>query len=346
MRSATRHTATMPATSSNSSRHLAALIGDVIEFARVEQAGLKLYDQPIDAVELLEVCVKMCRQDARCKNIAIALLAEVSGVEVVGDVTRLRQVLVNLLSNAVKFTPPEGHVEARLSRSAEGDLEFRITDTGIGMERHQLKRIFEPFVQGDAGIARRFGGIGLGLPIARKLARLHGGDVTIEFEVRRRDGCHVRGAGVTGQASPIKIARAGQSLGGDAHDIVGAVTPAGEQRFLALPCLREVAGLDVTIAADLFGNGGDLGSERQIGRAQAGQQLPDALCDRRRSAPARSCAPRCSRKCRAPCRGGLRKGASSLNAVIIHGPNFDLMGLLVNGSRRPRMGGARWKVSL
>ena len=202
----------------DSSRHLAALIGDVIEFARVEQAGLKLYDQPIDAVELLEVCVKMCRQDARCKNIAIALLAEVSGVEVVGDVTRLRQVLVNLLSNAVKFTPPEGHVEARLSRSAEGDLEFRITDTGIGMERHQLKRIFEPFVQGDAGIARRFGGIGLGLPIARKLARLHGGDVTIEFEVRRRDGCHVRGAGVTGQASPIKIARAGQSLGGDAHE--------------------------------------------------------------------------------------------------------------------------------
>lgn len=166
----------------NSSRHLAALIGDVIEFARVEQAGLKLYDQPIDAVELLEVCVKMCRQDARCKNIAIALLAEVSGVEVVGDVTRLRQVLVNLLSNAVKFTPPEGHVEARLSRSAEGDLEFRITDTGIGMERHQLKRIFEPFVQGDAGIARRFGGIGLGLPIARKLARLHGGDVTIELK--------------------------------------------------------------------------------------------------------------------------------------------------------------------
>ena len=70
-----------------------------------------------------------------------------------GDVTRLKQVLVILLSNAAKFTPPEGHVEARLSRSAEGDLEFRFTDTGIGMERHQLKRIFEPFVQGDAGIA-------------------------------------------------------------------------------------------------------------------------------------------------------------------------------------------------
>jgi signal transduction histidine kinase len=164
----------------DSSCHLAALIGDVIEFARVERAGLKLFEQPVDAAELLEVCVKMCRQEARYKNFVIGEVVEVSGVEVVGDLTRLKQILVNLLSNAVKFTPPEGHVEARLSRSGEGDLEFRIADSGIGIERRHLKRIFEPFVQGDAGIARRFGGIGLGLPIARKLARLHGGDVTIE----------------------------------------------------------------------------------------------------------------------------------------------------------------------
>jgi signal transduction histidine kinase len=166
----------------DSSCHLAALIGDLIEFARVERPDLKLFEQPVDAAELLEACVKMCRQDARSKNIAIGEVVEVSGVEVVGDLTRLKQILLNLLSNAVKFTPPEGHVEAGLSRSAEGDLEFRIADTGIGIERRQLKHVFEPFVQGDAGNARRFGGIGLGLPIARKLARLHGGDVTIESQ--------------------------------------------------------------------------------------------------------------------------------------------------------------------
>jgi two-component system cell cycle sensor histidine kinase PleC len=163
----------------DSSRHLAALIGDVIEFAQVERAEIKLFEQPLDPAELLEACVKMCRPEARSKNITIGELVEVSGIELTGDLTRLKQVLVNLLSNAVKFTPSEGMVEARLSRSPEGNLEFRITDTGIGIERRHLKRIFQPFVQGDAGIARRFGGIGLGLAIARKLARLHGGDVTI-----------------------------------------------------------------------------------------------------------------------------------------------------------------------
>ncbi len=163
----------------DSSRHLAALIGDVIEFARVERAEITLFEQPIDPAELLEACVKMCRPEARSKNIVMGELVEVSGIELTGDLTRLKQVLVNLLSNAVKFTPPKGSVEARLSRSPEGNLEFRITDTGIGIERRHLKRIFQPFVQGDAGIARRFGGIGLGLAIARKLARLHGGDVTI-----------------------------------------------------------------------------------------------------------------------------------------------------------------------
>ena len=163
----------------DSSRHLAALIGDVIEFARAERAEIKLFEQPVDPVELLETCVKMCRPEARSKNVAIDQLVEVGSVELVGDLTRLKQVVVNLLCNAVKFTPPEGRVEVRLSRGRGGTLEFLITDTGIGIERRHLRRIFQPFVQGDAGIARRFGGIGLGLAIARKLARLHGGDVSI-----------------------------------------------------------------------------------------------------------------------------------------------------------------------
>src|SRR5262245_54516923 len=163
----------------DSSRHLAALIGDVIEFARAERAEIKLFEQPFDPAELLEACVKMCRPEALSKAIAIDVLVEVGSIELIADLTRLRQVLVNLLSNAVKFTPPEGRVEARLSRTPDGNLEFLITDTGIGIERRHLKRIFQPFVQGGAGIARRFGGIGLGLAIARKLAKLHGGDVSI-----------------------------------------------------------------------------------------------------------------------------------------------------------------------
>jgi signal transduction histidine kinase len=109
----------------DSSRHLAALIGDVIEFARVEHAEIKLFEQPLDPAELLEACVKMCRPEARSKNIAIGELVDVSGIELTGDLTRLKQVLVNLLNNAVKFTRQgeawrRGSAEASTAISSSG----------------------------------------------------------------------------------------------------------------------------------------------------------------------------------------------------------------------------------
>ena len=164
----------------DSSRHLQALIGDVIEFARVDGAGAKLYEQPVDPGELLDVCVKMCRPEALARGITVIQVNELPHLEVVGDLTRLKQILTNLIANAVKFTGNGGQIDIRLGKTASGELEFRIADNGIGIARHELPRIFQPFVQGDAGISRRFGGIGLGLAIARKLARQHGGDVTIE----------------------------------------------------------------------------------------------------------------------------------------------------------------------
>jgi hypothetical protein len=115
-------------------------------------------------------------------------------VSYVGDPDRVRQILVNLLSNAVKFTNPGGSVSLSCGTSehadpgarlvGEGPWTFvRVTDTGIGIPPEQIVRIFEPFVQAESGYTRTEGGTGLGLAISRRLARLMGGDITVQSRV-------------------------------------------------------------------------------------------------------------------------------------------------------------------
>jgi signal transduction histidine kinase len=104
----------------------------------------------------------------------------VDGIEIKGDVTRLKQVLINLIANAAKFSRAGEFVNVDLERTAGGGLAIVVRDNGIGIKPDDIERIFEPFVQADDGMSRRFGGVGLGLSIARKIARLHGGDVTID----------------------------------------------------------------------------------------------------------------------------------------------------------------------
>ncbi len=101
------------------------------------------------------------------------------------DQVRLRQILVNLVGNAIKFTP-QGEVCVTASSTRVGELiqlRFDVADTGIGIAPDQAARLFEPFAQADASTSRRFGGTGLGLTIARRLARALGGDVTLESEL-------------------------------------------------------------------------------------------------------------------------------------------------------------------
>ena len=107
---------------------------------------------------------------------------------VMGDVGRLRQVLLNLLTNAVKFTPAGRVVLAvgpDASRGGEGRLLFTVSDTGIGMSAAQQERLFVPFGQGDESIRRRFGGTGLGLVICRHLVELMGGQIGVASEPGR-----------------------------------------------------------------------------------------------------------------------------------------------------------------
>ena len=165
----------------NSSKHLQTLITDILDATRIENGTIALIEQDIDAAELIEIAVKMCRDQAEKTD--VTLVAKLTdGIEIRADITRTKQILLNLLTNAIKFSLAGGVVNIELVRMRDDRLAIVIRDGGIGIKSEDVSRIFEPFVQAEEGMSRRFSGIGLGLSIARKIARLHGGEVTLESQ--------------------------------------------------------------------------------------------------------------------------------------------------------------------
>lgn len=164
-----------------SAKHLQGLINDILEATRMERGNIKLDEQPSDVAELVEISVKIVRESAIQRGISV-IARVIEDVEVTGDVTRLKQVLLNILTNAIKFSPEGGMVQVDMKRDGFGNLLISVRDAGIGISREDAERVFEPFVQVEGGSSRRFGGMGLGLAIARRVARLHGGDLALNGE--------------------------------------------------------------------------------------------------------------------------------------------------------------------
>lgn len=162
-----------------SAKQLQGLINDILDATRVERGTMQLTDQDIDVAELIEISTKICRDQATKSNITIIARVQ-EDINLTGDLTRLKQVLVNLLTNAIKFSPAKSVINIDMKRGPDHQLIIAIRDAGIGVSAADTERVFEPFVQLDEGSTRRFGGVGLGLSIARRIARLHGGDVTLQ----------------------------------------------------------------------------------------------------------------------------------------------------------------------
>lgn len=162
-----------------SSTHLRNIIADILDVTRIERGILHLVEQDMDAAEILEIAYKMCREQAKAAEIPLAADLERTA-EIQGDITRIRQVLINLVTNAIKFSEPGNAIALWIEHLPDDGLAFVIEDHGIGIAPGDIERVFEPFEQGDASSSRRHGGIGLGLAIARKIARLHDGDVTLD----------------------------------------------------------------------------------------------------------------------------------------------------------------------
>jgi PAS domain S-box-containing protein len=170
----------------NSGDALLAVINDILDFSKIEAGRLDLDRTPFDLRECIESALELVAAGALKKGLDLAydLDHEAPGA-LVGDVTRLRQVLINLLNNAVKFTEKGEVVVTTTSERLDGDryrLHFAVRDTGIGIPRDRMDLLFESFSQVDRSTTRRYGGTGLGLAISRRLTELMGGTMWAESE--------------------------------------------------------------------------------------------------------------------------------------------------------------------
>ena len=175
-----------------SARHLLRLVNEILDFSTLEAGQLTVQCQPHRAAVVAEMACDIVR--ALSERLKLSLECRVdrnSELRYVGDELRTRQILVNLLSNSLKFTNPPGQVTLNVEEREETPpgvepregvrwVGFRVCDTGIGISDEQREEIFAPFQQLDSGHTRRRDGTGLGLPISRRLARLMGGEVSVE----------------------------------------------------------------------------------------------------------------------------------------------------------------------
>lgn len=165
---------------------LLTLINDILDFSKIESGKLELESVPFDLVSCVEETLDLFTVQIEKKGLEVGyMLTSETPHTIVGDPSRLRQILTNLVSNAVKFTSA-GEVVITIDNRAEGEfqsLHFAVRDTGIGIAPEGISRLFQSFSQADSSTTRRFGGTGLGLAISHRLAELMGGKMWVESEV-------------------------------------------------------------------------------------------------------------------------------------------------------------------
>jgi signal transduction histidine kinase len=168
-------------------KQLLQIINDVLDISSIESGRFKIAAAPFQLRATLAQITTIFVAQARQKNVQLETVIESLKADyLVGDQYRVNQVLMNLLSNAIKFTPAGGRVRLMVSQTFPKTgltmVKFTVTDTGIGISKEFLSRIFKPFEQQDASTARKFGGTGLGLSITRNLVRLMNGSIEVESE--------------------------------------------------------------------------------------------------------------------------------------------------------------------
>ncbi|HYI70534.1 MAG TPA: PAS domain-containing sensor histidine kinase, partial [Skermanella sp.] len=171
----------------SSGNHLLEVIGDVLDLTKVEAGRMELHREPVDVCALVRSCVALMGSEAHAAGVTLEADLPQQPIDIMADKVRLRQIILNLLSNGVKFTSAAEH-DRRVDVTVTPDrhrLEIRVTDTGIGMRAEDIKVALEPFRQIDDSIARRHQGTGLGLPLAKTLSELHGGELKVASEPGR-----------------------------------------------------------------------------------------------------------------------------------------------------------------
>ncbi len=162
----------------SSGEHLLALINDILDLSKVEAGKEELMPVALNVQQLCDYCLNIVRDRALDKNLQLSGQIDPNADICIADERRVKQMLLNLLTNAIKFTS-KGKVSLTVEKLPLG-IAFKVSDTGIGIEPSQLNLLFQPFKQLDSRLNRQYEGTGLGLALTRKLARLHGGDVTVK----------------------------------------------------------------------------------------------------------------------------------------------------------------------
>lgn len=294
----TQEQAEYAALATESTEHLLKVINDILDFSRIERGALELERIPFNLLDLLQGSVQAFQHSAQQRGLELRLETQpgLDEIEVQGDPTRIRQILVNLLGNALKFTEEGGiYLETHWQPLDNEVLWFScaVRDTGIGIPPERLERMFDAFQQADSSISRRYGGTGLGLSIARTLAERMGGKLrgesheglgstfTLEMPLALASPAPATLPGALAAHTPLAkgerillvednpvnqsvIEAMLRSLGLEvsvAHDGIQAVEKVSQQHFAAIlmDCrLPQVDGYEATRRIRLLPNGGQL----------------------------------------------------------------------------------------
>lgn len=173
-----------------SGQHLLSLINDILDFSRIEAGHMLIEEEPVDLARLIESCLALLDAEIRKASLITERYLDPALPAVRGDRRRLKQILLNLLQNAIKFTPAGGTVRVDAAPCAKGGVSVLISDTGIGIPTEEIPRMLERFEQVESSMKRRYEGAGLGLPLAKTLVELHGGQ--LEIDSASGEGTRVR----------------------------------------------------------------------------------------------------------------------------------------------------------
>jgi PAS domain S-box-containing protein len=165
----------------SSGEHLLGLINDILDVAKAEAGLMQPHYEPFSVDDLCQASINLIRGMAQKKHLRVGYSINPSAITMEADARRVKQILVNLLSNAVKFTADEGSIGLEVFADEETRLvRFLVWDTGIGIAREDLPRLFQPFAQLHSDLAREYPGTGLGLALVRNMTEVHGGSVEVE----------------------------------------------------------------------------------------------------------------------------------------------------------------------
>jgi signal transduction histidine kinase/ActR/RegA family two-component response regulator len=226
--------------------HLARLVDDLLDVARVTSGKVQLHLEPVAIDEIVASCIETLADRARARGIQL-VHAATCGAVIAGDRVRLEQVITNLMTNAIKYSPG-GRTVSISCHATKTACEIRVRDQGIGIEAAMLPRVFELFAQADGSLDRAEGGMGIGLTLVDRLVRLHGGRVTVhsaglghgsEFVVQLPRGKAPSVPGVI----PLPVQAAARALR------VVLVEDNADIREMMASMMREV-GCTVEVAAD------------------------------------------------------------------------------------------------